>query len=341
LRPNLPGSGGMTTGAVAAETGNVHRGLLRFVLRRAVYAVLLVLLAGSAALVLVRLAPPADAFGSDPAVLAAERHRLGFDLPFNQQYVAWLTRVARLDLGESLHFRRPVTALIRERAGNTALLGLCALALATTIGIPLGVFTGTRDGGLVPAAVRSASIVLLSVPPLVMSLGMLLLAARTGWFPAGGLPDIPEDAGALTAIGLTLHHLFLPSFALGLPIAASLERLQSSSIRSALSSPCIVAALARGIPRRRVIWRHALRLSLGPVLAMYGVTIGAVLSGSFVVEVVLSWSGLGQLMFQALQARDLYLVAGCAATGSLCLAAGIFVSDLASAALDPRVEEAA
>jgi peptide/nickel transport system permease protein len=319
----------------------VHRGLSGFVLRRAVHAVMLVLLAGSGALVLARLAPPADAFGTDPAVLAAERHRLGFDLPFEKQYVGWLTRAARLDLGESLHFRRPVKVLIRERAGNTALLGLSALALATTIGIPLGVFTGSRDGGLLCAVVRGASVVLLSVPPLVMSLGMLLVAARTGWLPAGGLPDIPHDAGAMTAIVLTVRYLLLPSFALGLPIAASLERLQSTSIRSALSNPCIVAALARGVPKRRVIWRHALRLSLAPVLAMYGITIGAVLSGSFVVEVVLSWSGLGQLMFQALQARDLYLVAGCAATGSLCLAAGIFVSDVASAAFDPRVEEPA
>jgi peptide/nickel transport system permease protein len=179
------------------------------------------------------------------------------------------------------------------------------------------------------------------VPPLVMSLAMLLVAARTGWLPAGGLPDIPRDADALMAIGLTVRHLILPAFALGLPIAASLERLQSSSIRSALCNPCIAAALARGVPKRRLIWRHALRLSLGPVLAMYGITIGAVLSGSFVVEVVLSWSGLGQLMFQALQARDLYLVAGCAATGALCLAAGIFISDVASAAFDPRVEETA
>ena len=331
----------MTPSAAVAETWNVHRGFARFLLRRVVHAVLLVVLAASGALVLARLAPDAEAFGADPAVLAAERHRLGFDLPFQQQYVVWLTRGMRLDLGDSLRFHRPVKALIRERAGNTALLGLSALALATAIGIPLGVFTGSRDGGVLPAAARSASVVLLSVPPLVMSLAMLLVAARTGWLPAGGLPDIPDGAGVIAATAITVRHLILPALALGLPIAASLERLQSTSIRSALSNPCIAAAFARGVPKRRVIWRHALRLSLGPVLAMYGITIGAVLSGSFVVEVVLSWSGLGQLMFQALQARDLYLVAGCAATGSLCLAAGILLTDVAAAVIDPRVEEPA
>jgi peptide/nickel transport system permease protein len=316
----------------------VHRGFTRFVLRRAASAALLVLLVSSGALILARLAPPADAFGTDPAVLAAERHRLGFDRPLPEQYVAWLARGARLDLGESLHFRRPVAALIRERAANTALLGLSALLLATGLGVSLGVFTGSRRGGMLVGAARGISLVLLSVPSLVMSLAMLLLAVRTGWLPAGGLPDIPRDAAPLAALATTLRYLLLPSLALALPVAASIERLQSASIRAALAEPCMVAALARGIPWHRVVWRHALPLSLRPVLAIYGITIGSLLSGSFAVEVVLSWSGLGQLMYQALQARDLYLVAGCAATGAVCLAAGVFLADLASAALDPRVE---
>ena len=95
---------------------------------------------------------------------------------------------------------------------------------------------------------------------------------------------------------VTLRHLVLPAVALALPIAASLERLQSRAIREALAEPCIVAAIARGVPRQRVVWRHALRLSLKPVLAIYGITIGSALSGSFVVEIVMSWKGLGDLM---------------------------------------------
>ncbi len=322
----------------SADKQNVPHRLLPFLLRRAALAALLVLLVSSGALLLARLAPPADAFGTDPAVLAAERHRLGFDRPLPEQYMDWLWWGLRLDLGESLHFRRPVTALLKERWGNTALLGLSALALATALGVPLGVFTGSRDGGILVAAARGASMVILSVPPLVLSIALLLVAVRTGWFPAGGLPDITDDGGMVAAVGTTLHHLLLPSLALGLPVAASIERLQSASIRMALGDPCILAALARGVPSHRVLWRHAFRLSLRPVLAIYGITIGSVLSGSFAVEVVLSWSGLGQLMYQALQSRDLYLVAGCAAAGSLCLAAGVFLTDVASAALDPRAE---
>jgi peptide/nickel transport system permease protein len=182
---------------------------------------------------------------------------------------------------------------------------------------------------------------LLSVPPLVTSLALLLVAARTGWFPAGGLPSVPADAGSLESAAIVARYLFLPAVALALPIAAGLERLQSRSLRDALGDPCILAALARGVPRRRVVWRHGLRLSLKPVLAIYGITVGSVLSGSFVVEIVMSWHGLGDLMYQALQARDLYLVAGCAAAGSCGLALGILLSDLALAAVDPRVEEPA
>jgi peptide/nickel transport system permease protein len=309
--------------------------------RRAAFAALLVFAVSSAALVLAHLAPPEDAFGTDPAVLAAERHRLGFDRPLAEQYADWLSRSVRFDFGESMRFRRPVSTLIRERAGNTALLGFAALTMATLVGIPLGVYTGSRRRGLLARAARGASLTLLSVPPLVTALVLLLVAARTGWFPAGGLPNVPSTAGPAEAVATTARYLFLPALALALPIAASLERLQSRSLREALAEPCVMAALARGVPRQRVIWKHALRLALKPVLAIYGIIIGSVFSGSFVVEIVMSWQGLGDLMYQGLQARDLYLVAGCAAAGSAGLAFGILMSDLATAAIDPRVEERA
>ncbi|HUH07586.1 MAG TPA: ABC transporter permease, partial [Egibacteraceae bacterium] len=235
----------------------------------------------------------------------------------------------------------PVTTMIRERAGNTALLGVSALTLATLIGIPLGVFTGSRAHGPLVSAARGASALLLAVPPLITSLVLLLVAVRTGWLPAGGLPDTSAAGGPLAAVAITARHLVLPALALALPIAASLERLQSGAMREALDDPSILAARARGIPPRRIIWTHAWRLSLKPVVAIYGIIVGSVLSGSFAVEIVTVWPGLGDLTYQALRSRDLYLVAGCAATGAGFLAAGIFASDLALAAVDPRIEERA
>ena len=301
----------------------MQSGITRYIARRAVLAVLLVLLASSAAFVLTRLAP-GDYFSDpqfDPAFVAAERARLGLDRPLLEQYGDWLAAGLLLDFGESLRFRRPVSALIRERAGNTVLLGVTALVAATAMGIPIGVVTGTRRRGVVAAVARSASIVLLSIPPLVTSLALLLIASRTGWFPIGG------------------GHVLLPALALALPVAAVLERLQSQAIAETLNEPAVLAAIARGIPPDRVIWRHCLRLSLKPVLAIYGVIVGSVLSGSFVVEIVMAWPGLGGLMYDALLSRDLYLVAGCAAVGSVFLALGILLSDLALLALDPRLRE--
>jgi peptide/nickel transport system permease protein len=133
------------------------------------------------------------------------------------------------------------------------------------------------------------------------------------------------------------RHLPLPALALAIPMAATLERLQSEAIESASHESFVAASRARGVDRMRSILRHAWPVSLRPVLGLYGVMIGTLFSGSFVVEVVTSWPGLGQLMFAALRARDLFLVAGCAATGAFFLAAGTLISDLLLAYSDPRV----
>lgn len=313
------------------------RGFVPFVLRRTLLAAVMVLLVSSAALWLIRLAPGdhLSTFQLDPAAAAAERERLGLDRPFVAQYAAWLGRAVRLDFGESLKYGRPVRQLIGERAWNTVLLGVSALVLATLIGMPAGILTGSSDG--LPAwLARGASFLLLSVPPLVTSFILLLIAARTRLFPVGGLGAIGAGGAADTA-----RYLVLPCLALALPMAAAIERLQSESVREALGDPSVRSARARGLSMRRLVWRHAFRLSLKPVVALYGVLIGTVLSGSFVVEVVMSWPGLGALMYEALVARDLYLVAGCAAAGAVFLAGGVLASDIALAFADPRVTEGA
>lgn len=297
---------------------------MRFLLRRGLAAFILVFAVTSGALLLAQLAPGdfAAQIGSDPSQIAAERHRLGLDRPFFEQYTRWLRRTLTLDLGESFHYQRPVTGLVREGAANTAVLATSALIVATMIGIPWGVVTGTRSG-TGARILRGMSILLLSVPPLIGSLVMLAIAARTGWLPVSGMGGI--------------SHLVVPTLALALPIAALLERLQSQSIAESMQRPATTAARARGIPESRVIWRHGWRQSLAPVLAIYGVIVGTLFSGSFAVEIVTSWPGLGALMRQALMARDTYLVAGCAAAGAVFLAAGILAGDIAHALADPRV----
>ncbi len=314
----------------------------RYLLRRLGFALLLVFVVSSAALLLTRLAPgdfTADqAFTLDPAARERLRAELGLDQPIAMQYAKWLAGAIHFDFGSSMLYARPVSTLVGERALNTAVLALAALVLATTIGIPLGIYSGSRAGGLGRAVVRALSVVGLSVPPLVGSLALVFVAARTGWFPVGGMTSA---AGAEMAWGQWVfdlaRHIPLPALALAIPLAASLERLQSEAIAAAAREPFVAASRARGLERMQSLLRHAWPVSLRPVLGLYGVMIGSLFSGSFIVEVVTAWPGLGRLMFDALKARDLFLVAGCAATGAVFLAAGTFVADVLLAWSDPRV----
>jgi peptide/nickel transport system permease protein len=316
--------------------------LTRYLARRLAFAFVLVATVSSASFVLARLAPGDYVTGTLGAhvssdVMARERARLGLDKPLAQQYREWAAAAVRLDFGRSMLYDRPVGDLIPERAANTAILAFAALAIATVIGLPLGIVAGTRRGGTLAAIVRTMSIVLVSMPPLLTSLALVFIAARTGWFPIAGMrSSTGADEGGVLDI---LRHLVVPALAIALPLAAALERLQAQSMSETIGQPFVLAAAARGLPRRRVVWRGALKAALRPTAAMYGLMIGTLLSGSFAVEVITAWPGLGTLMLQALRARDIYLIAGCAGAGALFLALGTMVSDVALALVDPRASD--
>lgn len=314
---------------------------LRYLLRRGVFALLLIVLVSSSALLLTLAAPGDvmidDELNPDQAALQQRRAQLGLDRPMATQYAAWLARALRFDFGESILYRRPVNHLLGERAINTAVLASAALLIATLVGIPLGVYSGTRRKGVLASAIRTVSVLLLSLPPLLASLALVVLAARTGWLPVGGMVSA-ASTGAPTSVWLwdLVRHIPLPALALALPLAAMLERLQSQAMSEAADEPYVQAAQARGLSRDHALLKHGWRVSLGAVLGLYGLMIGSLFSGSFAVEIVTAWPGLGRLMVEALRARDLYLVAGCGAAGAFCLAMGTFLSDLLLAIVDPR-----
>jgi len=320
--------------------------MARYFLRRFGFAVFLLFVVSSASLVLTHLAP-GDFVSQEIGKLSPEqqrewRERLGLDRPLLVQYVSWLSGVTRLDFGQSLRYQRPVTSLIGERAVNTVVLATAAIVLATLIGIPLGVYSGSHPRGFGGQLVRLFSIAGLSVPPLIGSLSLVWLAASTGWLPVGGMTSV--DASDLTRLAWLADiakHLPIPALALAIPLAATLERLQSQEIGSALREPFVSASRARGTSESHALLAHAWPVSLRPVLGLYGVMIGSLFSGSFIVEVVTGWPGLGRLMIDALTSRDLNLVAGCAATGAFFLAVGTLIADMLLAVADPRVREQA
>ncbi len=297
-----------------------------YVARRLVAALVLVLSVSTAAFVLARLAPgdetTADVMeGVDPKVTADTRERLGLDRPFPVQLAHFTWDLLRLDLGESARYDRPVAALVAERGANTARLAFVALLLATLIGLPLGVVTGAYSGTWFSRLLSIASIAVLACPPLVAVLVLLYVAAITGW------------------VSVASGDLLVPALALGLPVGAALERLQSQATHDAMASPDLLAAAARGIPPHRLVWVHAARQSLRPVLGVYGIVIGSLFSGSMAVEFATSWPGLGRLMLEAVQHGDVRLVAGCVFAGGICLAVGNLAADALRSLADPRVRD--
>jgi len=317
--------------------------LVRFLARRVAFALVLVLVVSSAALLLARLAPGDVTSQLGPFASAGEvagtRARFDLDRTPSGQWLLWLGRASRFDFGDSFLYNRPVRGLVARAAANTAVLAAAALAVATALGIPLGMLSGSRRSAAA-ALIRGLSLVCLSLPPLLTSLVLVFIAATTRWLPAGGMTSVDAlDMRWSAWLADVALHLPLPTLALALPIAATFERLQAQSIGDALQQPFVLAASARGVAPRDLIVRHAWPVSLRPICAVYGLAIGALLSGSFVVEFVTAWPGLGRLMYEALRARDIYLVAGCAAMGGLFLAVGSLIGDLLLAAADPRLRE--
>jgi peptide/nickel transport system permease protein len=302
----------------------VSHQLLLFLSRRLLSALVFVSVVAASTFVLARAAPgdPTAELalaGADASVIAAERARRGLDRSLPEHLLSWAASAARFDLGMSSRFDRPVGGLVLERAGNTAVLAAVALTLATIVGLPLGLLTGARPSGWLARLVTPVSIALVACPPIVAALALLLLASSRGWVSASS------------------DSLMLPALALALPLAATIERLQSQATTDTMGSLDLVAAAARGVPPRRLVWIHAARQALRPVLGIYGLLIGGLFSGSLAVEWVTSWPGLGRLTYDALVSRDLLLVSGCALAGAVLIAVGNVAADLIRAAADPRV----
>lgn len=297
------------------------------VIRRIAAALLFVALVSTAALVLARRAPgdytdtlraarmPAEA-------IERERARFHLDRSLPELSRIWLAGLARFDLGTSFRFHRPVRSLIVERAPRTLALVSSALLLAVAAGIAWGTLI-ILGRPLTRAVLSSAATVLLSLPSIVVLFVFMLVAVRAGWLAQG------LHTAVIPALGIA---------ALLLPAAAGLARLHEESLDQALAQPWAIAAMARGVSRRILIWKLAMRLAATRVASVLPLLAANVFGASLLVEVVTGWGGLGRLMLDALVARDVFLVAGCTAAIAAVVAALAAVSDVIVAALDPRAD---
>jgi peptide/nickel transport system permease protein len=316
-----------------------------YVLRRLLQAVPLLLGLSALTFLLLRLAP-GDFLGTmaeNPAISAetldALRHRFGLDRPWYLQYALYVKNVfLHLDFGESFSRHQPVFAVLREGLGNTLMLSLAAAVVTWGLAIPLGVWSASRPHSGIDRGLSLAAFAALSVPEVLSGLLLLLFAARTGWFPIGGMRSANwDELGAAARVLDLLHHLVLPALVAGLvPLAGRMRQMRASML-DVLRLDFVTAARARGLDERAVLTRHALRNALNPMITLFGFTLGSLLSGSLVAEILFSWPGLGRVTYDALLARDAYLVTGSVLMGATVLMAGNLVADLLLAAADPRI----
>jgi len=318
-----------------------------FLIRRLLQAIPILLGVTALTFLLLQLAPGdvLSQFSQNPTIAAetldSMRHRFGLDRPWYVQYLLYLRNVAlRLDFGESFTRHQPVFAVIREGLGNTLLLSGAAALITWGLAIPLGAWAAARRGRRVDRLLTALASVGLAVPELLSGLLLLLIAARTGWFPVGGMHEAGWERLGWWARGVdVLRHLALPALVVGLvPLAARMRQMRAQLLDT-LHQDYITAARARGLSETRVLFRHALRNALNPMITLFGLTLGALVSGSFVAEVVFSWPGLGRITMEALLAEDRYLVMGAVLMSTVVLTAGNLVADLLLAVAEPRLRD--
>jgi len=273
-----------------------------------------------------------------PERLSALRAEYRVDQPLAVRYARWAGGVLRGDLGVSFAYNAPVATLLWTRAQNTLLLTGTAMVLAWMLALPLGVWSAERLGRPADIALSWATAVLLIIPDLTLALGLLVLAVRTAWLPTGGLVSVGFDAfsAAHKARDVALHML-LPVTVLVASALPVLLRHVRAAVAEALEAPFLRAAEGHGIARRRLLYRYVLPAAAHPLIALFGFSLGTLLSASLLVEVVMSWPGLGPFLLEAILGRDLYVVIGGVLLSTLFLVVGNFVADLLLYWTDPRI----
>jgi peptide/nickel transport system permease protein len=267
------------------------------------------------------------------------RRRFGLDQPWYVQYWRYVTNVVlRLDFGESFSRHQPVFTVLKDGLLNTLMLASAAAAVTWLLAIPLGVWAAVRQYTWVDKGLSLVAFVWLSIPEVLSGLLLLLFAAKTGWFPVGGMRslDWQEMDGVGKALDL-LHHLALPALVVGLIPLASRMRQMRANLLDVLRLDYVTTARAKGLDENVVIFKHALRNALNPLITLFGFTLGYLLSGSFIAEIIFSWPGLGRITLDALQSQDQYLVMGSVLMASAMLVLGNLVADLMLAVADPRI----
>ena len=321
---------------------------LLITLKRAGFGLVLLIAVLVLNFVLMHLAPgdvadtiAQDAGGLDAEVMAQIRKDYGLDLPLWHQMMKYFSGVARLDLGYSFYYNQPVTTLILEKVPATLMLVISAQIVSIFFGVMFGVIAARKPNGITSHFVTMLSLVGYAAPVFWTGIMLIILfASIVPIFPIGNMVDVSIEREGFAYIMDVLHHLVLPTIALSSIFLALYSRLARASMMDVLGSDYVRTAQAKGLSEFQVVFKHALRNALLPVVTTAGLVFSGIVSGAVLVESVFSWPGLGTLAIQAIVARDTPTILGILFFSSLVVVVANLVTDMVYRIIDPRIKTA-
>lgn len=318
--------------------------MTRYIARRLLQVIPLLLAITVLSFAVMQLAPGnyLDTLRGQPTIRPETIERLtrdfGLDQPWYVQYWRWLVNAVQGNFGHSFTYKIGVFTLISQRLYYTFLLSFWAMVLAWAIGIPLGIYAALHRNSLADRVVSFLSYTQIALPGFFVALLALMYAANSGRFPLGGATSVNyESLSHFEKIKDTAWHLCLPVAVLGVRGIGGLLRQMRGNVLEVLSEQYILAARARGLSERVVIWKHAVRNSINPLITLFGFELSGLLAGAALVENVLAWPGLGRLLLESVQNRDIYVAMGSFVMGTILLIIGNLIADILLAVTDPRI----
>ncbi len=342
----------MTSTRISLETGRdwlirlVTNETFIYVFKRLLQALLTLLLASALSFFIIQLAPGdyVDTLRQNPKIsperIEEIKRQFGLDKSWPEQFGLWLWRiVTKGDFGTSFVYQRSVASLLWERVPATLLLAIASLIATWAIAIPLGIYAAVQQNKLSDRILQVISYAGQGFPSFITALFLLIFAQITSpLFPVGSMTSINHSElswfGRLLDIG---WHMILPTIALSITSFAGLQRITRGELLDVLRQDYIQTARAKGLPENRVIYVHALRNAINPLITLLGFELAGLLSGAFIAEFFFNWPGLGRLTLQAVQAQDLYLLMASLVMSAVLLIVGNLIADLMLKAADPRI----
>jgi len=318
-----------------------------YIAKRLLQGLLTLLLASLLSFLIIQLAPGSylDTLQQNPKIspetIKEIKIQFGLDKPWYVQYWLWLVQVVtRFNFGQSFVYNRSVGSLLLERIPATLLLAVSSIIITWAIAIPLGVISAVKQSTLLDKVLRVLSYFGQGFPSFITALVLLIVAQNISpLLPVGDMTSI--DYAEFSTVGKIrdiLWHMILPTLALSITSFAGLQRLTRGQLLDVMRQDYIQTARAKGLPENKVIYVHALRNAINPLITLLGFEFSSLLSGAFIAEFFFNWPGLGRLILQAVTAQDLYLVMGSLMMGAAMLIVGNLLADLLLKAVDPRIK---